>query len=266
MRPAIERVYPLLVGEPDYFDITLVGCGGTGSHLALALARLAFHVREGGRGEVRLTFVDGDRVEPKNIGRQNFSPPEVGRYKAETLAERFNRAFGLNIRHVNRMFERSLLSHSPRAFPILVGAVDNAFARRDIAEAVAWRRGKLWWLDCGNLYAAGQVLFGNSGEWDVRSAFPGTGFCHSLPSPGLLKPSLLRPRPEPRAESCAELTAREAQSLMVNQAMATFAGQYLYRLVVLRRLEHFMTVVDLEAGASYSHPIAPGAIEEAFER
>ncbi len=252
----------MLVGEPDYFDIILVGCGGTGSFLALDLARLAWHARERGI-EVRLTFVDPDRVELKNVGRQNFVPAEVGWPKAETLARRFNRGFGLDIRHVVAPFSHNLTTkYQPRAFTMVVGAVDNAQARKSIARAVELRSGRLWWLDCGNLRSAGQIILGNvADEWQVKDAFPGTGYCHSLPAPSLLRPALLVPRPEqPVAASCAELVAQEAQSLMVNRAMATFAGQYLYRLVVTRDLDIFMTLLDLDSGVVTSYPIAPAKI------
>jgi len=36
-----EKRYTLQVGNPEHVEIVLVGCGGTGSFLALHLARLA---------------------------------------------------------------------------------------------------------------------------------------------------------------------------------------------------------------------------------
>lgn len=88
----------------DEVWIYLIGTGGTGSYLAMALARLAYHARTKGI-QVHLTFVDPDRVESKNVGRQLFCPAEVGQFKAETLALRFNAAFGLSIRAVPRPVE-----------------------------------------------------------------------------------------------------------------------------------------------------------------
>ncbi len=175
-----ERRYPLMVGEPDAFDIVLVGCGGTGSFLAQDLARLAYHARAQ-EIEVNLTFVDFDKVELKNVGRQNFSPLEVGRYKAETLATRFNQAFGLAIRYVNTRFHPQLLSSGNRKFKLVVGAVDNAFARRDIAEGVEGHYGRVWWLDSGNLYAEGQIVLGNVTDWEEKDAFPERAFATSFP-------------------------------------------------------------------------------------
>lgn len=260
MQISFERRMPLLVGEPDAFRITLAGCGGTGSFLAQDLARLAYHARQQGT-DVRLAFVDFDRVEEKNIGRQNFSPAEVGRYKAEALATRYSRAFGLDINYMTTAIKDAVVSAYPRHVNLLVGAVDNAYARRDIATTVSQANGRMWWLDCGNLHAAGQVILGNSAAWDSRSAFPGTGFCHSLPAPHILRPGLLTPQPKQTGFSCAELTQLDVQGLIVNRAIATFAAQYLYRLVVSRTLDIFMTVVDLDSGVSSSSPITASAIE-----
>jgi PRTRC genetic system ThiF family protein len=256
----LEPLQPLLVGEPDSFDVTLVGCGGTGSFLALDLARLAWDARQRGV-YLRLTFVDHDLVELKNVGRQNFAPVEAGRPKAETLAWRFNRAFGLDIRAAVQPFDMRVLSHpGPRHFRLLVGAVDNAAARRAMADAVDGERGSLWWLDSGNLPSAGQVLIGNRSQWSISAGFPGTGYCRALPPPHQVRPGLLVPAVEDPAGSCAELVAAEVQSLMVNRAVAAFASQYLYSIVIRRRLDVFMTLIDLDSGFAASTPITPGNV------
>src|SRR5919199_1966851 len=71
--------------------IVLVGCGGTGGFLADALGRLLL-----GR-DARLFLVDLDRVEPHNLGRQAFDRRDVGRFKAEALAERLARCYGREV-------------------------------------------------------------------------------------------------------------------------------------------------------------------------
>ena len=264
---AVVRPLPLLVGEPDGFEVTLVGCGGTGSFLALDLARLAWHARERGV-TVRLTFVDPDVVERSNVGRQNFAPAEIGQPKAEALARRFNRGFGLDIHWATTPFAPVMVGRRySRDFRLLIGAVDNAPARRTMADAVEQAAGRLWWLDCGNLRASGQVLLGNLADWSERVAFPGLGFCRALPSPHRLRRGLLLtqvhvgvPSGEETTGSCADLVAREAQSLMINRAVATFAGQYVYDLLVRRRLDVFMTLIDLESGFAFSVPITPGNV------
>ena len=83
----IDPVIPFLVPPAERVSICLVGCGGTGSFLARDLARLAVHCRETGGPQISLNFLDDDRVEPKNIGRQLFAAADVGKNKAEVLAD-----------------------------------------------------------------------------------------------------------------------------------------------------------------------------------
>src|SRR5438132_11519584 len=82
--------------------VVLVGCGGTGGFLAEAVCRLRI-----GR-PARLFLVDMDRVEPSNVGRQVFDRSEIGRFKAEVLAERLSRRFGQEIGYSVLPYDRQL--------------------------------------------------------------------------------------------------------------------------------------------------------------
>ncbi|MBN2003946.1 MAG: PRTRC system ThiF family protein [Anaerolineae bacterium] len=243
----IEKRVRVLTGE--FSGITLVGCGGTGSFLALHLARIAYHLQERGQ-RVRLAFVDMDRVEPQNIGRQNFAPAEIEQFKAQTLMLRFNRAFGLDIEAHNAPF--GSYAHNFKRVELVIGAVDNAAARRSLAEVMAKNLGDSWWLDCGNHEHSGQVLFGN--RPDLRKPEFKLGVCVGLPLPSVVHSELLESEPEEErsGESCAELAARDVQSLMVNQAAAGWAASYVYRLLVSRDLDVYATYFDLVAGSARS--------------
>lgn len=249
--------YQVEIGHPKSIHITLVGCGGTGSFLALHLARLAYHV--GGRFAVMLTFVDPDVVEHKNIGRQNFCPAEVGRPKARCLMERYNRAFGLGIGAHVGPFEKELVVKGIQYHPALrmvVGAVDNAAARRDIHQVVSdYEKGSLWWLDGGNHENSGQVLLGNRVDLKAPQISP-LGFCEALPSPGVQHPEILEdpvgPVETPATASCADLVLADVQSLMVNQAVAGWMAAYVYRLLLSRDLDTYATYFDLVAGSARS--------------
>jgi PRTRC genetic system ThiF family protein len=244
----IEKRYPIAVGDPDRFNIALVGCGGTGSFLALHIARLAYHARDRYGREVNLHFIDPDTVEPHNIGRQNFCPAEIGQHKAQTLARRYSVAFGVKIEFTNERFDRHQIKREHRDFRVIVGAVDNAAAREAIDKYVRWET-RTWWLDCGNFEHAGQVLIGNK---DILAPEINVDLCGALPLPTVQHPELLQPEPVVEAESCAELALVDAQSLMINQAVATYAAQYLYRLVITRDLDIYATYIDLMTGSARS--------------
>jgi len=262
-----EKHYRIQIGDPDIYRIYLVGCGGTGSFLALHLARLAYHLREQYGKAARLVFVDPDRVEAKNIGRQNFCPAEVGEYKAQTLMRRYNAAFGLDIQAVCAPFEQSMTTGRV-AFRLLIGAVDNAAARRELQMAATVMGGATWWLDCGNHEHAGQVLLGNRA--DLRAPEIALGFCGGLPLPSGQAPELLEiANNELRmtnGESCAELALRDAQSLMVNQMAAGWAASYVYRLLVGKDLDVYATYFDLVTGSARSLPIVRPEAGRAFPK
>lgn len=258
----IARRIPLNLGRVEHVNLTLVGCGGTGSFLALHLARLAWHAREQHGIDVHLTFVDPDHIEERNVGRQNFVPAEVGLMKAERLACRYGLAFGSSIRFFNEPLEPAHVADDHRYrdgwLHLVVGAVDNTAARRDVESIVAGWGGRLWWLDCGNHDHSGQVLLGNAGDVDGPQINP-MGFCTGLPWPSVQCPELIREEAAPPV-SCAEAALDDAQSLMVNQMVAGWAAGYVYRLVVARDLDVHATYFDLRSGSARSEYIEDGRL------
>lgn len=245
----------------------MVGCGGNGSWLALAVARLMRVVKESGR-EVSALFVDPDRVERKNIPRQNFCDAEIGHPKAQTLAARYGLAWGVEIRAVNKRFSVSMVDVKWNRLTVMIGCVDNAAARQEMTRAIGSRRGetppRLWWLDCGNSGESGQVLLGSTDDpKTLQRAFTLDSLCQHLPSPAWQCPDLLEPRPEEsdsRKMSCAEMALANAQGLIVNQRVASEAADYLARLLAHRNLRRFATYFDLASGSVKNHYIAPDEI------
>lgn len=56
--------------------ITIVGCGGIGSSLAVTLAKM---------GIQNLNLIDDDRVEVHNVPNQTYFPDDVGKFKVDAL-------------------------------------------------------------------------------------------------------------------------------------------------------------------------------------
>lgn len=262
----IDPIVPYLI-PPGPMRVILVGCGGTGSHLAQSLARLAVHAQAAGQ-QVELIFIDGDTVELKNVGRQLFSTADIGMNKAQALAARFSAVFGLPIIAWPDMADTDLLRHLcggeiggwGNVYPLLIGAVDSTSGRQALAGALAHQRRGLW-LDAGNHEQAGQVCVGSAiVPAEVQQAFRLSGLCQALPAPSLQFPELLvSVPPRPRAD-CAQAVIDNAQSLMVNQAMAAIAAQYAYQIVMGRRLTTFQTTIDLASLTMRSLPITATAL------
>ncbi|MBU1877837.1 MAG: ThiF family adenylyltransferase, partial [Chloroflexi bacterium] len=172
---SIEQRYPIMIGDATIAAIVLVGCGGTGSFLALHLARLAYDARARGL-QIALTFVDHDTVQSSNLGRQNFVPAEVGQSKAWALMQRYNRAFGLSIAACSEPYTAEMLQLAApergHYLGLVLGCVDNHLARTAIHQALVDRQryqNRWWWLDAGNSRHAGQVLLGTRPRTDRLS-------------------------------------------------------------------------------------------------
>lgn len=76
-------------------NVIVVGCGGTGSRAIPLVAQLLCSNEF--TKNIKITLIDGDIVELKNTKRQMFLAQEVGKNKAEVLADRYRRGFGANI-------------------------------------------------------------------------------------------------------------------------------------------------------------------------
>lgn len=243
--------------------VVIVGLGGTGSQLARSVARILYDMRRNNLAIPSMTLVDPDRIEEKNCGRQMFSPgADIGQYKAELLARRFNAALGLDIAWDNAAFDPD--KHVQPYGTLLIGCVDNHLARQALAQVT-----KALWLDQGNHAQSGQVIIGTTYDPQaVRNALhAGKEVISELPNAALIFPELLRPEetstPDTNA-SCAELAELGLQHLLVNDAIATAASNYVYRLLYRKPLNSFMSWVSLEAVRPV--PISREEIEPYLDR
>ena len=238
-------------------NIVVVGVGGTGGFLAEALCRLVT-----GRKD-NILLIDHDIVEPHNLLRQNFSKQDVGRHKSQALAERlagtFNRPIGyINEPFIYEMFRNQPITPSNRsefiygsARPdIIIGCVDNAIARAEIAKVINDKSVKkpTWIVDTGNGRNWGQILIGNSkSDETIHRSFDETT-CYRLPIPTIQRPDLLTHIPEePPDVDCAAAMDLTDQDPTINQMMASLTVQVIRRM--LAGTCPFMSLfVDLDHG------------------
>src|SRR5512145_1670302 len=115
-------------------EVVLVGLGGTGAQIARSVARLAYDMGRARLFVPAIRFIDPDTVGESNIGRQLFSYGDLGQNKARVLAARFNAALGLSISAVDQPFDAQRHVNCVRS-TLLIGAVDNELARRELACA-----------------------------------------------------------------------------------------------------------------------------------
>jgi PRTRC genetic system ThiF family protein len=233
--------------------VTVVGLGGTGAQVARHVARIVYDMRRSRLHTPHIVFIDRDTVEAKNVGRQLFTEAEIGQNKAVALMRRFNCALGLEIVAIPEAINAE--KHFQAYSNLVIGAVDNHLARRELAQIQGV------WLDCGNHRASGQVVLGNTSDRELalRYANGSDGKYAYVPNAALLFPVLLEPEPTPDAgmdaRSCADLVLQGDQHLLVNDWMACAAASYLYALLRRQPVTTFATFVSLDGLSVRSLPL-----------
>jgi PRTRC genetic system ThiF family protein len=273
----------VLPKEFSKLKIYLIGAGGTGSFAALNLARVLFELRLIGKS-VEMSVIDPDVVESGNIPRSNFCAAEIGRFKAQTLAERITLAWGLEVAYSNETFsyEKHIKPsrNGYKEISVLIGCVDNHLARceihRSLEEANKYNSHnapECWWIDGGNGKFSGQVLIGSEVKREKAGEFfSSSTICKKLPAPSVIHPELLEnqeiplPRENTQRLSCAERIMRGEQSLNINQRVAVEIGEMLTELLLTNSLRRFATYFDLESGTSQSKYCTPTLVTQALEQ
>lgn len=212
--------------------IVMLGVGGTGGHIAPHLYRLLHALDR----PVEMIIADGDIVEEKNLVRQNFISCDLGRNKAQVLAERYASAFGMEIQYIPDFVEteeklttllKPRLSYAtPETLTILIGAVDNNKSRQ-LCHNVFNKSDNLIYIDSGNGEFTGQVVCG------VRRK----GRTYYKPV-GEVYPDILEDTDKfPTELSCAEASVSAPQSIAANIMAATAVVSYIYNILVLGNIE-----------------------------
>lgn len=273
----------VLPKEFHTLNVFLIGAGGTGSFAAMNLARLLFEIRRIGK-TVEMTIIDPDVVESGNIPRSNFCAAEIGRFKAQTLAERITLAWGMEVSYANEKleFEKHIKPsrNGYKELTVLVGCVDNHLARQEIRRSleesnkyISFNAPEVWWIDGGNGKSSGQVLIGSETRREkAENHFTSHTICKKLPAPSVIHPELLENQTVPvRREnterlSCAELIRLGEQSLNINQRVAVEIGEMLTELLLTNNLRRFATYFDLESGTTRSSYCTPENLSKALSQ
>lgn len=244
MTPFVHKLPLGLAGR--CLSVALIGAGGNGSQMASGLARLNSALRALGGDGLHVTIIDPDVVSVSNVGRQLFSPSDVGHAKATVLATRINLFFGTRW---DAVVGRAGEVNTPGArFDFIVGCVDSNAARRDIRQ-LCDRQRMGYLLDLGNDRQSGQVVLGQV------QADKGT---LRLPLVWELFPSILdEATVEDDGPSCSVADALAKQDLFVNQATATPALALLWQLLRTGEIEHHGAFVNLRTGSQVPLPICP---------
>lgn len=124
----LTRQADLITESARQAKISIIGCGGIGSHLALSLARMGYH---------NLTLYDDDVVSIHNVSSQGFNMNDVGKKKVAVVRDNIVSA----VRKVIRTRQVRINRHNASTLDgsiIVILAVDSMVARKEIVEGMKW--------------------------------------------------------------------------------------------------------------------------------
>ena len=189
-------------------SLIVVGAGGTGTYFLKEVSRyLAAADRE---KIARMLIVDGDTVERKNLSRQAFTSDDIGRNKAEVMAEVLNECFGLTWQAVTEYLtelEQMMPFVARDSIPVVIGCIDNHGARLLLEEFFKSQKTCIY-MDAANEFHSGECVFSAKVAGTVYSP------CRSY-----FFPDMLDGDTRGRSEiSCEELNNSAPQHILANMA------------------------------------------------
>lgn len=235
MNEVLERT-----GKENDIHFVVIGAGGTGGYLIPNLGRMVGIKNKEG-AEHTVTIVDADNVEEKNLLRQNFSPNDIAKNKAEVMATRYGRAFGETFYYLAEYIETAeqvkQLIKQEKKTTVIIDCVDNNKTRFILKEGIRQYHeeennstNNTIMISSGNEEYAGQVVFSYKiGQYadfyrenlelkdqspDLIDIFPDMNI-------GLL----------PDEESCAERAVSAPQNIATNMTAADIIFGYVNKLL-----------------------------------
>lgn len=212
--------------------VNLVGAGGTGSQMLQSLARIDYALYKLGHPGINVRVFDNDVVTEANVGRQLFSPCDIGLNKADVLVSRINAFFGIEWQSEARLYD----CMKDRGCNILITCVDNIKTRLDIGEAIKKtsvycgidQSKNYYWLDLGNQVDRGQVILGTIGN--IKQ--PENSQYETVPHLKNINEmfDLRQIKEEDSGPSCSLAEALRKQDLFINSTLCQLGSALLWKL------------------------------------
>jgi molybdopterin-synthase adenylyltransferase len=110
------------------YPVTICGAGALGANIADNLARSGFD---------KLTVIDRDRIEERNLSTQPYYRSDVGAFKAKILANNLYRAIGTKIDGKTKELTAANTSQLLKDSQLIIDAFDNSIARQAVKDYAA---------------------------------------------------------------------------------------------------------------------------------
>ncbi|OUL20399.1 thiamine biosynthesis protein ThiF [Nostoc sp. RF31YmG] len=107
------------------YPITICGAGALGANIAENLARSGFD---------KLTVIDRDRIEERNLSTQPYYRSDVGAFKAKILANNLYRAIGTKVDAKTKELTSANAAQLLQDSQLIIDVFDNSLARQAVKD------------------------------------------------------------------------------------------------------------------------------------
>lgn len=265
-KKAIHYTAPYLIDPQHPVTINVIGCGGTGSQVLNSLARMNSALKALNHPGLFVRAIDPDKVSEANMGRQLFSPSDVGEAKCTVLIGRINRFFGTDWEAIPLYYNTKSEISSAN---ITITCVDTGAARKEIKAALKAALFKkepksctnfryvaneflhpyqvpYYWIDFGNMQDRGQCVIGTIDK--IKQPKESEFKCMpTLPTIDKLHPDILRDnKGDEQGPSCSLAEALNKQDLFINTNLANMGLGLLWKMFREMRLEYHGLYLNLK--------------------
>jgi PRTRC genetic system ThiF family protein len=221
--------------DPSHkITVAIAGVGGTGCRVLNNLVNIDEGLVALGHPGLHVTAFDPDTVSESNIGRQSFLPMDVGQNKACAMVSRINR-------FMEKQWDAAPIAYNGWSTNIVISCVDTIKSRLEISanewpEQIDAAEMPYYWLDIGNGKDFGQFVLGTIGtHWKKSTRIPTV--VDKFPQ--------LKEMEEDNTPSCSLREAIAHQDLFINQTMATFASNFLWKFITHGQLDYHGAFINL---------------------
>lgn len=238
---------PQRIRQPvDPIRICLVGAGGTGSQVAMGLARINYSLINMNHPGLEVFIFDPDDITGPNVGRQLFAESEIGMNKALAITTRINRFFGF-------AWQAESYKYTGQRGNILITCIDSVKDRWKIknlivkhkgnaeAPALGFRERQYYWIDTGNDFDFGQIVMGSCNRFKQ----PTKESVKWLSNVFDLHPDFNQVDREDEP-SCSIAQALGKQDLFINSIIANYTCHLTWKILTQQYLDYHAIYVNLQ--------------------
>ncbi len=246
---------PYILNPQHPITIQVIGAGGNGSQILTQLARINYSLKQLGHLGIYVTCFDDDMVTDANMGRQLFSPADVGLNKAIVLITRLNQYFGTSWKAQPFKFGSNVNS-SDRSANITISCVDSVDARKIINALINNKNSvntrdplttNYYWMDLGNSQNSGQFIIGTCQKITQPKESKTLAPITELKNIFQKYPDFLKQKTKQNGPSCSLAEALSKQDLFINSTLVNLAGGLLWKMFREGKINYHGAFLNLKS-------------------